>query len=115
MAPRLVFLTGSRAGNAIELGEWPVTFGRNPNRTVVFAPGEVLVSSEHATVFRRGDRYVIKDDGSRNGTFVNTDKITERELAERDVIQFGLGGPTARFQMVTSTGGPPTLDPTEMA
>lgn len=29
------------------------------------------VSRQHATILRRGDRYLVRDEGSRNGTFLN--------------------------------------------
>jgi len=115
MTARLVILTGSRAGTAYDLGAEDVTFGRQAGRTITFGSEDVLVSARHATLYYRNGRFVIRDDGSRNGTYVNGESIRERELADKDLIQFGAGGPGARFLVEVGTGAPPTLDPQEMA
>lgn len=50
------------------------------------------VSRHHAGIFRRGDRYFIKDLGSRNGTTVNEQHLgaqKERELSVNDCIFVG--------------------------
>jgi S1-C subfamily serine protease len=94
---RLVFLTGSRAGTALELSESDVTIGRDPGRTVAFAQEEVLVSAEHATLRWRGGSYELIDEGSRNGTWVNSVSVHQCRLRHGDLIQFGAQGPTAQF------------------
>ena len=114
MPARLVFISGSKSGTAVDLGKEPITFGRKPDRTIVFLPDEVLVSSEHATLFCREDRYVLHDDDSRNGTFVNADPIREQVLNDGDVVQFGPGGPAARFVMRAAADVARTLDPEEL-
>ncbi len=114
MTARLVILTGSLAGTAYDLGTEDVTFGRQAGRTITFGSEDVLVSARHATLYYRNGRFVIRDDGSRNGTYVNGESIRERELADKDLIQFGAGGPGARF-LVEVGGATPTLDPQEMA
>ncbi|MGH7330702.1 MAG: sigma 54-interacting transcriptional regulator, partial [Polyangiaceae bacterium] len=62
--------------------------GREP------APGGYAVahsatSRMHAVVHRDGERVRIKDAGSRNGTFVNGERITERELVHGDHVRMG--------------------------
>jgi hypothetical protein len=47
------------------------------------------VSQHHATLARRGDRWVLVDEGSRNGTFVDGKKVAEISLADGARIQFG--------------------------
>ena len=54
MVARLVFLNGIRAGAALNLGDAPVTIGRNPNRTVVYSADETMVSADHASIVFRG-------------------------------------------------------------
>jgi S1-C subfamily serine protease len=71
--------------------------GRQSTQAIKLSPDEILVSAEHATIFFREGHFVIRDENSRNGTFVNRERITERELAAGDVIEFGLGGPSAQF------------------
>jgi serine phosphatase RsbU (regulator of sigma subunit) len=50
------------------------------------------VSREHAEIVRQGDRYLIRDKGSRFGTSVNGTPITEHELRPNDVIKVGQSG-----------------------
>jgi ABC-type multidrug transport system ATPase subunit/pSer/pThr/pTyr-binding forkhead associated (FHA) protein len=60
-------------------------------------PGAGKVQIEHPTVsdlhaeliFDRGGAAVLFDRGSKNGTFVNGERIAERELHEGDVVQLG--------------------------
>lgn len=110
MTARLVFLTGSKAGTAVELGDATITFGRQAGSTITFGPDEVLVSAEHASLLYRNGRYVLKDSGSRNGTFVNDEIIRERELREGDLIRLGPGGPAARFTLGGAAAAQATLD-----
>ncbi len=61
--------------------------GRGPQCTVQLT--DPKASRLHATVRRHQQGYVIKDNNSTNGTFVNGTAITETVLAPEDVIQIG--------------------------
>lgn len=51
------------------------------------------VSREHAEILRQDDgRFVLKDRGSRCGTFVNDEQVAERPLRHRDKIRLGRSG-----------------------
>jgi serine phosphatase RsbU (regulator of sigma subunit) len=50
------------------------------------------VSREHAEIAQEGDTYRIRDCGSRFGTFVNGEQITEHTLASGDRIRLGRSG-----------------------
>src|SRR5688572_30644046 len=51
------------------------------------------VSREHAEIVHLDDgRFVLKDRGSRSGTFVNDEQVTERSLRHRDRIRLGRSG-----------------------
>ena len=66
-----------------------VTIGRDARRAEVVLD-EVTVSREHATIFFSPAGYVIKDGKdhpSRNGTYVNGVRITEKVLAPGDKIK----------------------------
>ncbi len=115
MTARLVFLTGSRAGTAYDLKEEDESIGRKSDRTIRFGSEDVLVSAMHATLLYRDGQYVLRDDGSRNATFVNAEKSTERELQDGDRVQFGAGGPGARFILRAVIDASPTLDPQDLA
>ena len=47
------------------------------------------VSREHAEIARDGVRFLLRDRGSRYGTFVNGEQVTERPLAHGDRIRLG--------------------------
>lgn len=111
MKAKLVFITGSKSGTSVVLN--PVneyTVGRSTGQTVKFQPDEILVSSKHATITFENDRYIIRDVGSRNGTFVNRERVTEHELKPGDMIEFGPGGPSAQFVESADFATMPTLD-----
>jgi len=74
-------------GQAITLE--PVTrFGRADSSTVVL--DDDFVSTAHAMVLLKEDRWWIRDEGSTNGTYVNGVRV-ERDvpLAEGDELQIG--------------------------
>lgn len=51
---------------------------------------DTKVSRRHATVIRRGMAYVIQDNGSSNGTYVNSERISApHELMIGDKIRIG--------------------------
>jgi len=61
--------------------------GRDPANEVVI--DNVGVSRHHATLILLDDRFVLKDEQSANGVFVNGQKVEERELVDGDVVQIG--------------------------
>ena len=63
------------------------TIGRDPECTVVLPGNDV--SRRHAEVRRAGVLPLVRDLGSRNGTWVNGAKIEERPLGPRDVLRIG--------------------------
>jgi transcriptional regulator with PAS, ATPase and Fis domain len=56
------------------------------------------ISARHFTLDRDGNRWVLVDRGSRNGTFVNGVRADRRQLHDGDVIEAG-----ASYFVVTST------------
>ena len=56
-------------------------------------PASVDVSREHAEIVRQGDgAFVLRDCGSRYGTFVNDEQVNERRLRHHDRIRLGRTG-----------------------
>ena len=47
------------------------------------------VSGHHAKIVRDGDRFLLHDLGSTNGTRLNTKDVKEAVLKAKDIIQFG--------------------------
>jgi len=64
-----------------------VTIGRTPDNALPI--DNPAVSSHHACVFRDGDRFVIEDLDSTNGTFVNEKRVKRQTLQNGDVILIG--------------------------
>ncbi len=50
---------------------------------------DVTVSRNHAVVMREGDVWVILDEGSLNGTFINRRRGERTVLSDGDEIQIG--------------------------
>lgn len=70
-----------------DIGEEPVTIGRDPDCAIYM--DDVTVSREHAEV-ERGDHGVrIRDLGSLNGTYVNRVRVDAVDLRNGDEIQVG--------------------------
>jgi cytochrome P450 / NADPH-cytochrome P450 reductase len=61
--------------------------GRDPEADIVVP--DACVSWQHAVLRREGDRWVLADNGSTNGTFVNEQRVTTAPLADGDTIGFG--------------------------
>ena len=51
--------------------------------------GSTDVSREHAEIVAEGEGHVLRDKGSRYGTFVNGEQVVERVLAHGDKIRLG--------------------------
>ena len=86
--PALVVRSGGgRAGEAFALAAERVLIGRSPDCDVFL--DDVTVSRRHAELMREGDRLVIRDLGSLNGTFVNRRRIESAVLEDDDELQIG--------------------------
>src|SRR5947209_12696253 len=64
-----------------------VTIGRLPDNVIPI--DNLAVSGHHAKVYWASDHYVIEDNNSLNGTYVNNVRITRQELKDGDSILVG--------------------------
>jgi two-component system NtrC family sensor kinase len=64
-----------------------VTIGRSPHNAIIVASN--TVSRRHAVMISRDDHYFIKDMDSRNGTYINDEKVAISRVEHRDRITFG--------------------------
>lgn len=85
-----------------EIGERPLSFGRGI--TVDVRLDDEGLSRRHFVVLREGEDYVIKDLGSRNGTWVDGERAACARLEEDDRILAG------RTQFRFSKQGPPAAN-----
>jgi serine phosphatase RsbU (regulator of sigma subunit) len=81
---RIHDVTGSRT---VVLNQPAFTIGRRSTANLPCDSSDI--SREHATIVREGDRHVLRDCGSRYGTYVNGDRIDEHILATGDRIRLG--------------------------
>jgi pSer/pThr/pTyr-binding forkhead associated (FHA) protein len=66
-----------------------LTIGRSPGCGVP-TPDDIYASTLHARLYRQKDQLWVEDLGSTNGTYVNSEKITQaRRLGKGDVLQAG--------------------------
>lgn len=87
MRPRLVALDGPIRGHVAELASEVLTIGRGTENGLVL--GDASASRHHCEIHAGDDRFSVRDNGSRNGTFVNGVPVRERTLRDGDEIRVG--------------------------
>jgi S1-C subfamily serine protease len=91
--------SGSRAGQTQSFDKSVIAIGRHPMSDLRFDPNiDIDVSTRHGEIRHLDNRYVVLDNKSTNGTFVNGERVPSggsRELKSGDTISFGHSGPTA--------------------
>ena len=101
MLLRIHQVAGAHSGRVLTFDQDVVRLGRMPDSDVAFdAHADLDASGRHAEVRRQGEQWVLRDVGSRNGTFINGDKIEERLLSSGDVVECGFGGPRIRIELI---------------
>ncbi|MGH7145851.1 MAG: HD domain-containing phosphohydrolase [Planctomycetota bacterium] len=83
--PFLRIRNGPDAGRTIEIGPNAMVLGRDPKCNAQLK--DKGASRNHSEIFRVGEMCLIRDLGSRNGTYVNDERIEEELLREGDVIR----------------------------
>ena len=86
-----------RQGGTI-IGEFPllkpvVTIGRKADNDL--RVDNLAVSGHHARVVKAGERFVLEDLGSTNGTFIGKKRVKQHVLA--DGMEFSIGKHSVRF------------------
>src|SRR6266478_8282818 len=76
------------ARQVIPIDSTPFTLGRGADRDLSLPYPQV--SREHARIERDADGYLLRDMGSRHGTFVNGTQISNTRLRSQDSINLGL-------------------------
>jgi len=96
----LEVVRGAEIGRRYALSDGAISVGRSSQNTVPLHSSEKSVSGHHAIIYKSGDRISLQDLESTNGTFVNEERTTEKELAVGDVAGFGKAGP--RLKLILS-------------
>ncbi len=88
-APSLEVLNGSAEGKKIFFTEdlKEVTMGRDPDSTLFI--DETVISRHHAKLLHKWGGVVLQDLDSRNGCYVNNEKINEKLLRDGDKVMLG--------------------------
>ncbi|MGH2828989.1 MAG: FHA domain-containing protein [Actinomycetota bacterium] len=92
----LLVKRGMSAGSTFLLDKDVTSAGRSPSSDIFL--DDVTVSRRHAEILRDGHRFVVKDAGSLNGTYVNRERVDVAELSGGDELQIG------KFKLVFLAG-----------
>jgi EAL domain-containing protein (putative c-di-GMP-specific phosphodiesterase class I) len=79
-------VAGGRQLRRLAVFPLPFRVGRLPGLALSLASESV--SKEHAELFLQGGALRVRDLGSKNGTFVNSERVGEAPLREGDILHF---------------------------
>jgi adenylate cyclase len=103
---RLILAT-AEGQQAIELRS-NNSLGRHPSNSIQLL--DKIVSKEHCTLEQQGGRFVLRDLGSLNGTYVNGERL-RADVVLRHGDEIALGSTRARFDDGSSALPPPPIGP----
>jgi pSer/pThr/pTyr-binding forkhead associated (FHA) protein len=78
---------GANKGSRFLITAEGATIGRAASSSVFL--DDVTVSRAHATISKQGNSFILKDEGSLNGTYINNISVTEHVLVSGDEFQIG--------------------------
>jgi hypothetical protein len=88
---KIEVLVGNKQINTYLVTDNQLTIGRDPAQALVIIP-EAIISKLHCSIFYRDGLIFIKDLNSTNGSYVNEEKVSERELHDNDIVFLGKKG-----------------------
>jgi len=83
----LVVRGGEDEGKYFEISAPLTTIGRHEESHICL--DDITVSRQHSEIHESGGRYIVRDAGSLNGTYVNQRRIDVAELSQGDELQVG--------------------------
>jgi pSer/pThr/pTyr-binding forkhead associated (FHA) protein len=92
-AAKLTCTVGPVQGRDFPIGQG-VFIGRDPGRAQIIIQ-DSQVSGQHCWIGPSGGRFIVRDQGSTNGTFLNNkmdQRVTESPLKEGDILVLGQRG-----------------------
>ena len=78
---------GGRSGETFAPQGDRTSIGRSPDCGIFL--DDVTVSRKHAVLMQEDGRWLVEDQGSLNGTFVNRKRVETAELGDGDELQIG--------------------------
>ncbi len=83
----IVISRGAQKGSRFLITAEGASIGRSSDSAIFL--DDVTVSRTHAVVEKVGKKFVLKDAGSLNGTYMNNVSVTEHELVSGEEFQIG--------------------------
>ena len=83
----LIGMSGDVKGKTFPIDRDAITIGRGKDNTITI--DNPTVSGHHCSIIRDGDRYLLRDLESTNGTRLNSKDVTESKLGPKDLLQVG--------------------------
>jgi uncharacterized RDD family membrane protein YckC len=84
---KLILNPTSSSRREISLSRSLVSIGRDPSNDLVLP--DAMVSRRHAVIEFRASQYFLRDCNSSNGSLVNGDRVSERNLRDGDLVAIG--------------------------
>ena len=85
---KLIVKAGDEISKSFDLITDKCVIGRNPNSDIVIE--DIEVSKNHLTITRKGNTYLVEDQNSTNGTFLNGKKLKKpTTIKNGDLIRLG--------------------------
>lgn len=85
--PKILIKNGEKKGQVFRFEKGELTIGREEGMTI--SVSDKRVSHRHAVIVVKDGKYIIRDNKSTNGTFVNGIMVTEKILKFGDEIKAG--------------------------
>ncbi|CAN2197806.1 Forkhead-associated (FHA) domain [Candidatus Nanopelagicaceae bacterium] len=83
----ILIARGANKGSRFLVTAEGVSVGRSASSSIFL--DDVTVSRTHATISKQDNSFVLKDEGSLNGTYINNISVTEHVLVSGDEFQIG--------------------------
>jgi len=83
----IVIARGAQKGSRFLITAEGASIGRSSDSAIFL--DDVTVSRTHAVIEKVGKKFVLKDAGSLNGTYMNNASVTEHELVSGEEFQIG--------------------------
>jgi hypothetical protein len=83
----ILIARGANKGSRFLITAEGATIGRSASSSIFL--DDVTVSRTHATISKQGNSFILKDEGSLNGTYINNISVTEHALVSGDEFQIG--------------------------
>ncbi|MEZ4319220.1 MAG: sigma 54-interacting transcriptional regulator [Myxococcota bacterium] len=98
----------SYLGRVVTLGSGSLTFGRDHPDSGLALHQDRRMSRSHAEVIRIREELVLRDLKSRNGTWVNRERVSHRPLRDGDIVRIGSLALVARWMDMPDTAPEPS-------